>query len=389
MNMHAMFRSELRPDQPPELGDPRVRRTRRAIAIAAIAAVATIALFLIFGRDPAPEAAAPSAPPVTVIVPGRTAVATVISATGSLAATRDMPVGISGEGGMVTRVLVDAGDRVSAGQVLAQIDKSVQVEQAKQMAASIRAARANADLAQAQLERAQALVSRGFISRADIDQKTATRDAARAQVAVAEAQLNEMRARIDRLDIRAPEAGIVLERSVEPGQVVGQGGSPLFRIAKDGQVEMRALLAEQEISRLKVGMPAEVTPVGQDRSVAGSIWLLSPIVNPQTRQGEARIAIKPDANIRPGGFASARIMAGSADQPLLPESAVQSDSSGAFVMVVNQNDEVERRPVTLGEISERGIAIASGLSGNERVVRSAGAFLTPGEKVKPVRAASR
>src|SRR3546814_11719590 len=82
-------------------------------------------------------------------------------------------------------------------------------------------------------------------------------------------------------------------------------------------------------------------------------------------------------------------MAGSADQPLLPESAVQSDSSGAFVMVVNQNNEVERRPVTLGEISERGIAIASGLSGNERVVRSAGAFLTPGEKVKPVRAASR
>src|SRR3546814_4613020 len=99
-------------------------------------------------------------------------------------------------------------------------------------------------------------------------------DLARAQVAVAEAQLNEMRARIDRLDIRAPEAGIVLERSVEPGQVVGQGGSPLFRIAKDGQVEMRALLAEQEISRLQVGLPAEVTPVGQDRSVAGSIWLL-------------------------------------------------------------------------------------------------------------------
>src|SRR3546814_14709618 len=93
-----------------------------------------------------------------------------------------------------------------------------------------------------------------------------------------------MRARIDRRDIRAPEAGIVLERSVEPGQVVGQGGSPLFRIAKDGQVEMRALLAEQELSRLKVGLPAEVTPVGQDRSVAGSIWLLSPIVHPQTRQ---------------------------------------------------------------------------------------------------------
>src|SRR3546814_14826497 len=97
MNMHAMFRSELRPDQPPELGDPRVRRTRRAIAIAAIAAVAAIALFLIFGRDPAPEAAAPSPPPVTVIVPARPAVATGISPTGPPPSPTDMPVAIPGE----------------------------------------------------------------------------------------------------------------------------------------------------------------------------------------------------------------------------------------------------------------------------------------------------
>src|SRR3546814_1613816 len=76
---------------------------------------------------------------------------------------------------------------------------------------------------------------------ADIDQKTAARDAARAQVAVAEAQLNEMRARIDRLDIRAPEAGIVLERSVEPGQVVGQGGSPLFR-SEEHTSELQSLM---------------------------------------------------------------------------------------------------------------------------------------------------
>src|SRR3546814_5743577 len=85
--------------------------------------------------------------------------------------------------------------------------------------------------------------------------------------------LNEMQARIARLDIRSPTAGVVLERSVEPGQVVGQGGSALFRIAKDGAVEMRALLAEQEIARLKVGLPAVVTPVGQNRSIKGSIWL--------------------------------------------------------------------------------------------------------------------
>src|SRR3546814_19648780 len=97
---------------------------------------------------------------------------------------------------------------------------------------------------------------------------------------------------------------------------------------------MRALLAEQEISRLKVCLPAEVTPVGQDRSVAGSIWLLSPLVNPQTRQGEARIASKPDANLRPGGFARASIMAGSADKHRFPASPVHRDSSGPVGMIL-------------------------------------------------------
>src|SRR3546814_13050642 len=104
---------------------------------------------------------------------------------------------------------------------------------------------------------------------ADIDQKTAARDAARAQVAVAEAQLNEMRARIHRLDIRAPEAGIVLERSVETGPVVGQGGSPLFPIATDGPVAMPALLAAQEISRLTAALPGDIRPGCPGRSVAG------------------------------------------------------------------------------------------------------------------------
>ncbi len=263
--MHAMFRSDARVGELVELtGKAETRRKRRLIAVAVAVAALAVALVLWFGRSPSPAPVADDTPPVTVIVPGRSAVSTIISATGSIAATRDLPVGVSGEGGMVTQVLVDAGDRVRAGQVLARLDKSVQVQQARQMAASIRAAKANADLAQTQLDRAQALVSRGFISRADIDQKTAARDAARAQVAVAQAQFNEMQARIARLDIRSPTAGMVLERSVEPGQVVSQGGSALFRVAKDGAVEMRALLAEQEIARLKVGMPAEVTPVGQN-----------------------------------------------------------------------------------------------------------------------------
>ena len=93
--------------------------------------------------------------------------------------------------------------------------------------------------------------------------------------------------------------------------------------------------------------------------------------------------------MRPGGFASATITSGSVDAPLLPESAVQSDARGNFVFIIDAADTVVRRAVTTGEVADNGIAILSGLQGNERVVLSAGAFLNPGEKVKPERQASR
>jgi len=388
MNMHAIFRGDSGATGAPTPMDPRPRRrTRLWIAVAAVAILLAVGWMILGRPQPAPQVI-DQTPPVTIIVPGVKPVPMVISATGNLSATRDMPVGISGEGGTVVQVLVDAGDHVRSGQILARIDKSVQVEQARQLDASIRAAKADALLAQAELDRAQALVGRGFISKADIERKVATRDSARAKVSVAEAQLGEMKARIARLDVRAPAAGVVLERSVEAGQVVGSASTALFRIAKDGAVEMRALFAEQEISRLKVGLTAEVTPVGSNQSVPGRIWLISPIVNPQTRQGEARIALPPNPAVRPGGFASVRILGGTADQPVLPESAIMNDAEGSYVMVIGADDKVQRRAVKLGEVSRDGVAIASGLTGAEQVVMSAGAFLTIGEKVKPVRASA-
>ena len=132
-------------------------------------------------------------PSVTVIVPGRQQIARDVSATGTLAARVDMPVGVAGEGGLVQQVLVQPGDWVRQGQVLATIDRSVQEQTQAQQAASIAVARADARLAQAELDRAEQLVARGFVSKADIDRRTATRDAALARVKVAEAQLAETR----------------------------------------------------------------------------------------------------------------------------------------------------------------------------------------------------
>lgn len=357
---------------------------------AIVAAVVILALaFFAFGSKPAAnQAAKPAAksqvPTVTVAVPGRQLVDRTITATGSLAARIDMPVGVAGEGGMVTQVLVQPGQWVRQGQVLATIDRSVQVQTGASLAAQINVARSDARLAQAELDRATALVDRGFISKADLDRKAATRDAANARVRVAQAQLAEANARTGRLNIRAPAAGLVLTRNVEPGQVVSAGSGTLFRLAKGGEFELRAALSDADMAAIGVGVTAQVTPVGSDKTYTGHVWQVSPVIDPQTRQGVVKIALPYDRALRPGGFAGATIVSGTSSVPLLPQSAIQSDDKGNYVYVIAGGDQVERRAVKVGQVSDAGVAIADGLAGTERVVVSAGAFLNPGQKVIPV-----
>ncbi|MFC4253790.1 efflux RND transporter periplasmic adaptor subunit [Altererythrobacter xixiisoli] len=361
-------------------------RRRRLIILAVLAAVvlALVAYFLL--RKKEEPAAVNQAPAVTVITPGRTTVEGVITATGSLAARREMPVGVVGEGGRVVSVPVDAGDWVRAGQVLAVIDRSVQNEQARSTSAQIDVARADAELAQANLDRALKLVDRGFISRADVDRLTATRDAANARVLVARAQYAELIERNNRLNIIAPESGLVLTRAVEPGAVVGAGSAALFTIAKGGEMEMLAQLSESDLASLRTGVTAQVVPVGTDKAFSGQIWQLAPVINDQTRQGTARIALSYASELRPGGFATATINSGSVEAPMLPESAILSDDDGSYVYIVGPENKAVRRRVTLGIVTDSGIAIASGLNGSEQVVQRAGGFLTEGETLRPVKA---
>ena len=369
-------------------------RRKRMLTIAAVALIAVVLLgvWYAFAHSKGDDAAAGGAggagaqnvPNVTVMIPGRVSVQAAITANGTIAARREIPVGIAGEGGQVVRVLVEPGQWVGAGQTLAIIDRSVQSQQAASLAASIKVAQADADLAQAELERAQALVGRGFISKADMDRKRATRDAANARVRVSQAQYQEAVARNGRLNIVAPAAGLVLTRQVEPGQVVGAGSGVLFRMAKGGEMEMLAQLAEADLQRIRVGTQATITPVGTSLQIAGQVWQVAPIVNMDTRQGTVRIAVPYSAALRPGGFADARLVSGTEQAPLLPESAVQSGPEGNSVLVVDGKNVIQRVPVKVGTVTDGGVSIASGLTGNEKVVVLAGAFLNPGDKVKPV-----
>ncbi|MFN3990206.1 MAG: efflux RND transporter periplasmic adaptor subunit [Erythrobacter sp.] len=382
---------ELADGVPADVGAPASARgpaIPRGVIIGGVGIIglllAIAAYFVLSGGEPVPAGDDNSqAPVVTVITPGKTTVAGEIEAPGTIAARRPMPVGVVGEGGQVLRVTVDAGDWVQAGQVLAVIDRSVQSEQAEAQAAQIQVARADATLAQANLDRALQLVERGFVTKANVDQLTATRDAAVARVKVAEAQLRELRARNERLNIYAPAAGYVLQRNVELGQTVGAGSGALFTIARGGEMELLTQLSEDQLARLSKGTTAIVIPTGSEKQFRGEVWQLAPVIDQATRQGTARIALAFAPELRPGGFATARINSGTITATILPESAVLADSQGSFVYVIGKDNKAERRAVKTGAITKAGVVVTEGLSGSERVVLRAGGFLTPGESVNP------
>lgn len=371
------------------------QRRKRALLIAAIV-LTILVLFGAYtafrqsgggdqaGAGGAGSTAQASGPTVTVQIAQPQSVATIIATNGSIAARREMPVGVAGEGGQIAKVLVEPGQWVKQGQTLAVIDRSVQEEQVASLQANIRVAQADAELAKSELARAEALVSRGFISKADMDRKRATRDMAEARVRVAQAQYREAVERNGRLNITAPAAGLVLSREVEPGQIVGAGSGVLFRLAREGQMEMLAQVSEADLQRVNVGASATISPTGTDLNLAGQVWQIAPIVDPQSRQGRVRIAVPYHAALRPGGFADARLTVGAGQAPLLPESAVQSSETGNYVLIVDDQNIVRRRNIMVGTVTDHGVAIASGLNGGEKVVVLAGAFLNVGDRVKPV-----
>lgn len=365
--------------------DRRSRRNLILLALAVLVVIVAIAYFINRSGTATPaDDKKDQAPSVTVVMPGRTTIEGQITATGTLAARREMPIGVPGEGGQIVAVLVEPGQWVRAGQILAVIDRSVQSQQQSSQVAQIQVAKANARLAQANLDRALKLVNKGFVSKADIDRLTANRDGAVAQVRVAEAQLGVLNAQVRRLNVVAPAAGLVLERRVEPGQIVSAGSGVLFRLAKGGEMELKALLGETDLAALSQGVSASVTPVGAAKSFGGQVWQIAPVIDPATKQGTARIALAYAPELRPGGFASVTIKSGTMVASVLPESAILSDAQGSYVFIVGKDNKAERRPVKQGQITAQGIVITEGLNGTERVVLRAGGFLQPGETIKPV-----
>ena len=282
-----------------------------------------------------------------------------------------------------------------AGQVLAVIDRSVQSQQAAQLAAQIEVARADLRLAQNQLDRAQSLVGRGFISQADLDQKRATRDAAAARVRVAEAPARRRPApRSAGSTCARPTAGLVLSRSGR-----GRPGRRR-RLAAPCSASPRAARwscwrsCRRTISPAsRSARPATVTPVGSTQTLPGhGLAGLADHRSADPPGHRPRRACPIIATLRPGGFAQAHDPTPApTTRRCCPKSAVQSDDQRQFRLRRRRaTTRSSAAPVTIGEVNDRGVAIVSAASPatSASCCRPAPSS-TRASKVRPERAAPR
>jgi HlyD family secretion protein len=354
-------------------------------AAVAAAVVAVVGLILWRGHTADPAlvtlATQQAIPLVSVTSPGVTSVTSTVTFTGTISARYDMPIGIEGDAGRIIGVYVEAGDHVKRGQLLAKIDESVWQPQVNRLAASLEQARAQAALSAAEYRRAAAVEAAGALSAEEIEKRRALSITDAANVKVAEAMLAEARARLARTRVVAPADGTVLTRKAEVGQTASPGGDALFRLASGGEIEMRGQVAEQDMAVLTVGQPAAIYLVGSTQPFAGRVRLLPAVIDPLSRLGDIRIAVKPDPALRPGAFARGSVSVSKAERPILPQTAVLSDSKGAYVFVIGTDNRVERRNVQVGGTISAGIIISGGLTGTERIVTTAAGFLREGEKV--------
>ncbi len=385
--------SPVHPTSPPtapiEAPQPELRRKWLLPAGAVLLALAISAvLWSTLHSKPklVPLADQRNVPLISVMTPGLKAVTSSVTFTGAIAARYDMPIGNDGETGRIVAVYVEPGDHVQRGQPLAKLDQSVLIPQVNRLAAALEQAQAQAALSAAEYRRAQGVESAGALSAEDIEKRRATAVTDAANVKVAAALLAEGEARLNRTRIVAPIAGTVLTRRAEVGQIANPGGEALFRIASGGEIEMRGQLAEQDLAQVKVGDAASVHLTGLPQAFEGRVRLLGAIIDPQTRLGEIRITLKPDPALRPGAFARGTVAVNKALRPVVPQTAVLTDTGGSYVYLVNAQSHAERRAVRVADTSDQGVVISSGLTGSERVVTTAAGFLRDGEEVKAVAA---
>ncbi len=374
-------------------------------------------LVLTLGMAATALAASPDAKGLTVSVvrPQTRDLVETLLVTGSLLPREEIQVGPEIEGYRLIEILAEVGDSVKKGQVLARLSREVLETQMAQNNAN--GAKAKATIAQQKasldqmlaqeaeatsaVERTRQLRKTGVASQETLDERERAVKVANAQVAAARETLNaaeadavlvqaqraELDLKLQRTDVKAPDNGIILARDARLGSIVlSTRSEPLFRIARDGAVDLDAEIPEVALPRVAVGQKVDVTPAGFAKPVQGTVRLISAEVDKASRLGRAKIALPYDPALRPGTFARGLIQLARRDGLAVPQAAVMFDADGAYVLVVKDGMVNERR-VETGLKADGRIEIRGGITGDDLVVSRAAGFLRDGDRVVPVEAA--
>ncbi|WP_374515126.1 efflux RND transporter periplasmic adaptor subunit [Brevundimonas sp.] len=357
------------------------RLNRTLATLALTASLGALAACGSHGEEKAREETPNGGQTVTVVAPVLQDLPRVINASGTVSAWEEVPVGAETGGLTAVSVLVDEGSYVRQGQPLVRMNDALLRAQVRQQQAAVQTAEANAARDDAALSRAQELKERGFLSQASLDTALANQRASQANLAAARAALAETQTRLSQATLRAPVSGLVISRSVTRGQIVA-AGTELFRIVRDGRLELDARVPETELNLVRAGQSATISSdeVGQ---TTGRVRIVTPEVDPETRLGVARIALTGAGGFRPGMFARARIEAGSQPALTVPTAAVLYRENRAGVFVLGEGGRVRFQPVTVLSRTDQRSAL-SGLTAGVRVVVEGAGFLADGDRVRVV-----
>lgn len=302
-------------------------------------------------------------------------------ASGLLVAREEVAVGPELSGYRVAALLADEGDSVRAGQPLARLDDGLLQARIRQAEASLIQARAQARQAQAESARVDGLDGQGVLSDEQIQQRRTAAASANANADVAAANLAGLKEEAERMTLRAPVAGVVLQRNVRRGDVASPGGEAMFRLARDGMVELAAEVPEDQVDRVHPGDKVEVT-LSSGITLPGTVRLLSRRVDEKTKLAQVRIGLPVRTDLRPGGFARADFQHAAEPVAAVPEKAIHFEAGGPQLATIDGDDRIRKLPVTLGARSQGWVVLRDGPPVGTRLALGGGAFVLDGDRVQ-------
>ncbi len=349
------------------------------LAIAALCVVSVSA-----ADDKAASGPAKAALTVTVAQPQQSTLARSIAANGNITAWQEASIGTEANGLRLSDVKVNVGDVVKRGQVLATFAPDTMQADVAQIRASVAEAEATLAEASANAQRARTLQATGALSEAAINQYLTAERTAKARLDAQRAMANMQQLRLKQTQVLAPDSGVISARSATVGAVL-PAGQELFRMIRQGRLEWRAEVAANDMASLQPGMAALVT-AGNAPPIKGTVRMVAPTVDPQTRNGIVYVNLPASGAARAGMFARGEFEIGSGSGLTLPQSAVLLRDGFSTVLRVGADSKVSQVKVSVGRRVGDRIEITGGLDASARVVASGAGFLGDGDTVRVVAA---